>query len=87
MDSMISCGGEASSVLAEDLGVSNPFGGAAPSVLGEVFFIWRSRCCGLVGVLDGVTGVCLVAPDGDGAAAAGDLDKVVAVMRHRHELS
>ena len=68
------------------MGVDELLGRKAPSMLGDVVLVEGGGGSCLVDVLDGLPGIGLVTPDGDGAVAAGDLDEVVAVVRHRHEL-
>ena len=75
--------GEASEVLME---VSGLLEREALRVLGEIILVEGHRSGGFVDVLHGATGISLVAPNGDGAVAAEDLDEIVAMVRHRHEL-
>ena len=68
-------------MLDELMGAGGLLGGEVFGVLVDVIFIK-----GFVDVLDGLPSVGLVTPDGDSAVAAGYLDEVVAMVRHRHEL-
>ena len=68
------------------LDVGGLLGGGAPSVLGEIIFVEGCHGSRLVDALGSLSGIGLITPDGDGAIAAANLDKVVAMMRHRHEL-
>ena len=73
-------------MLGEVLDVGALLGRKTPSVLDDVVFIEGRSSGRFVDVLDGLPGISLVAPDGNGVVAAGDFDKVVAMMRHCHEL-
>ena len=80
-----SCRGRDPSVLDVLVEVGGLSGREATSVLGEIILVEGRRGSCFVDVLDGLPSIGFITPDSNGAIAARNLDKVVAMMRHCHE--